>query len=1547
MDQLRYPRRKARGWRRVLRIAGRSLAALVVFVLAIPTLALFALRFSAVRAFVSKRVDAALASSFKGRIHLRELERVDLGGVRASGTVDDPAGRTVVRFEHATIDLSVPALVTRVLRDHGSPTLVVVDQIALKHGEIRLIDDGKGSPTLADTFAPRTPSPPSTKPSPRVELRSIEVAHLWAHGAVASSPWIDMDISDLAASLVSDPKALELELRGLKLDGRFLPYNPHGTLQAKASLPSNDAPPTVSVSYDGTVLGTKLEARGSYAPNGVSAEVSLPSIDAAAVRRLAPDLTLASPVRVVLKVEGPLDHVAIDGEAQGDAVGAVRLEGTARAMAPQGASLEVELSRLNAAAIASTAPRTDVDAKLKLTASADGERWHGTFDFALLRAFVNGEALPAFETHGSASGKGSAASVEGEADVRETGAPTRISYRVQAGSTEGRVEADVRSKLAEPPRLARLAGVKTRGELDARVLFDWPKNTLDATADVRLADLRHPSVQAGAVRAKLDARGRLSGPELTATVNVTRLHAMNRQFDTGYVAFAGTPAHADVGARLTASGGRGLTLHALLETAPGQTELVGPALAFRDADGTITLSAERVALQGSDLDVNRFVLDGAGHAAANVGLHGKKLDIDARTRALDLARLLKIAGVASPVRAARASLEVRYAGRASGDGKGGVHGTITDLSYEHVSGGWASIDLDLGDKGVSGMVETELVPGAKVVVGIDDIRPAELANAKSWAPSGRLRARGKLDLASMSPLLAAVPTFPIEDAKGTVELELAYARADGQPVPELKARVRTHELTIVGRREPRESIGTPNEAIEAAPSVYRGIDVGLELALDERSPRIALRSQLYDDHGTLLEVDASAGPWLDENIAHVIQGLRKAPLEVKASMPARRIAQLPQPIRPLSVRGTVAGDASFDGTIESPHLVLDARASRLSSAGERIRGEKRASVGVVGHVEYEPDGGRVELVAQRDDKKAVDLRAGWSGNALLAASDVKERDRLEVKLDVALDELELGTIPALKNRQIEGVLSGSAHAEYSAAHRTLAADFAAHPLRIGQAAMDRVNVAVSVTPKDVMSVVLVRGRSGSLDAELGSGLAWPAGGLPSLTGAIQATLRADGFRLATLQPLLGGAVNELDGRFDADLSANVEANRVTLRGKGQLSDGVVQVPSVGQRFQDVSARIDVEPSVIVLRDLKAHGLTGELFGSGRVEIDQHLGMRQASVEIAIPKHRKLPLTVQGVAMGDAWGRVEARVNNRPDKVEVSIRIPELHLDVPDSGGADVQDLTPDQEVRVGFRRKDARLVALPLQPLAKPSQNSTPLDLTLELGNNVEVRRGDMVTAEVTGKLNIHVEDETKMTGEIDVKGGVLDVSGKEFHIERGTVTFAGDEPSNPTVSAEARWDAPAGYAVYATYAGTAKQGKLTLASEPPLTQDEITNLILFGTPEGSVSSGSGDTATTAVGAIGGTATKGINRALSDFTHLDIQARIDTSTGESRPEILVPVNKRLAARVTRAVGEPPPGTSPDRTFVTLELRLKQHWLLSAMFGDRGASALDLVWRKHY
>ncbi len=147
------------------------------------------------------------------------------------------------------------------------------------------------------------------------------------------------------------------------------------------------------------------------------------------------------------------------------------------------------------------------------------------------------------------------------------------------------------------------------------------------------------------------------------------------------------------------------------------------------------------------------------------------------------------------------------------------------------------------------------------------------------------------------------------------------------------------------------------------------------------------------------------------------------------------------------------------------------------------------------------------------------------------------------------------------------------------------------------------------------------------------------------------------------------------------------------------------------------------------------------------------------------------------------------------------------------------------------------------------------------------------------------------------------------------------------------------------------RDGKLTLRSEPPLTSDRIVSLLLFGTPDGSFGAGgahgsAGDSTATALGLAGGTAAKGLNRALAVLP-LDVSAGLDTSTGTARPELDVQLTPRVTARMTRAIGEPTFGQSPDRAFLTLELRLRNSWALSAVVGDRGASALDLLWRRRY
>jgi hypothetical protein len=126
--------------------------------------------------------------------------------------------------------------------------------------------------------------------------------------------------------------------------------------------------------------------------------------------------------------------------------------------------------------------------------------------------------------------------------------------------------------------------------------------------------------------------------------------------------------------------------------------------------------------------------------------------------------------------------------------------------------------------------------------------------------------------------------------------------------------------------------------------------------------------------------------------------------------------------------------------------------------------------------------------------------------------------------------------------------------------------------------------------------------------------------------------------------------------------------------------------------------------------------------------------------------------------------------------------------------------------------------------------------------------------------------------------------------------------------------------------------------------------LLLTGSADGSIggsSGGGGSDAATAVGAVGGTATQGLNKALSNISSLDVSTRIDTSTGSARPEVVVQISPKVSAALTRALGTPAPGQPPDLTFLTFDFRIRSRWSLSALVGDRGESGLDLIWRRRY
>jgi translocation and assembly module TamB len=303
--------------------------------------------------------------------------------------------------------------------------------------------------------------------------------------------------------------------------------------------------------------------------------------------------------------------------------------------------------------------------------------------------------------------------------------------------------------------------------------------------------------------------------------------------------------------------------------------------------------------------------------------------------------------------------------------------------------------------------------------------------------------------------------------------------------------------------------------------------------------------------------------------------------------------------------------------------------------------------------------------------------------------------------------------------------------------------------------------------------------------------------------------------------------------------------------------------------------------------------------------------------------------------------------------------------LPDVAGHDVQTLGALDTVDVGVKGPaDTGFVPASLDPAARaPSTKSSkgPLvKITTTLGKDVAVRRGTNLDIRLEGAPTFTLEPSGPTAqGQIRLVRGTLDVEGKVFEIQEGSAVTFVDDPTNPQVKLTAQWKAPeGGTTVFADFIGPLKTGKVTLRSEPALSQSEILALILFGTVDAQASAASGGSpeASGAASIAGGAATAPINRALGGVNRMldnfglvgsAISTKIDTSTTNPRPEVEIQIARDISLQIAWVLGVPPPGTNPDTTLATLSWRFLRKWSLVTTVGDAGTSIVDLVWQKRY
>ncbi|MEO7327176.1 MAG: translocation/assembly module TamB domain-containing protein, partial [Minicystis sp.] len=632
----------------------------------------------------------------------------------------------------------------------------------------------------------------------------------------------------------------------------------------------------------------------------------------------------------------------------------------------------------------------------------------------------------------------------------------------------------------------------------------------------------------------------------------------------------------------------------------------------------------------------------------------------------------------------------------------------------------------------------------------------------------------------------------------------------------------------------------------------------------------------------------------------------------------------------------------------------------LALKGTNLRARKAAAcvpaVTLDAQAAFDAGEAKVKIAISRDRKDVLVSDGVVKLNLadLLAGAAL----RWEASAKTTLDGFPLEVVGAFLTQPILGDLSGTIALAGLHSDASIDADLSVRALTLDRALFPTGKAKVKIADGALTASLRLDQSDGYAELSSAGKMRWGAELVPALDmdAPLDGVLRAKNFRADAAMPFVRDFFTELDGRVDADAKLHVVPGGKdgTIEGALVIRDGVFELPQISERFHAVQGRVVMKPwGTLRLDDFSAQGPTGKVTASAQA-VFRGISLESGTAKLQIARAESLPLVFDGVPLGKAYGEMSARIQRGPgERLDVTVEVPSFHLELPQSTGHSVQPLEPDPTVKIGLHSKDV-FVVIPLAP--PPPQRSAEalaIRFTVDLGKDVEVKRDTTIAIQAQGKTVIDIGREVTVSGQIRLSRGKLEIQGKQFIVERGTVTFVGADPTDPQVVATAHWDAPGGIRVYADFSGHVTTGKLTLRAEPSLTQDEILALILFGSPDGTFgatpSGGQGASAgLKAAGFAGGIVTQGLNKAISDLTSADITTRLDTSEADNpRPELAVQLSKKVSARLSYKLGVPAPGDNPDRTELTIGWRFVRNWSIEAVVGDQGSTALDVVWRLRY
>jgi translocation and assembly module TamB len=306
--------------------------------------------------------------------------------------------------------------------------------------------------------------------------------------------------------------------------------------------------------------------------------------------------------------------------------------------------------------------------------------------------------------------------------------------------------------------------------------------------------------------------------------------------------------------------------------------------------------------------------------------------------------------------------------------------------------------------------------------------------------------------------------------------------------------------------------------------------------------------------------------------------------------------------------------------------------------------------------------------------------------------------------------------------------------------------------------------------------------------------------------------------VALMNSILEARGERAAGTLTVNARVSGTAHAPQIRGVVQLANGDLRDYAQGVHLDDITARLVGGRGVLKIASMTARAGPGRLSATGTVGVLQP-GM---PMHISLTAHRIQPITNDIMTANVDTNMTVAGTLRRRLDVTGAIHVNRASIIIPNGLPPSVQTL---DVVRPGQA-----------QPVSAASRLVIGLGITLDAPDAIFVQ-GRGLDAQLGGRLKITgTSDDPKVSGGFRMIRGAFSLAGTNLNFSTGKVSFNGQglkgriDPSLDFIAqSSVTYNGPTTVTLHIT--GFADAPKIALSSTPPLPQDDLLGLLLFGKP--------------------------------------------------------------------------------------------------------------------